>query len=101
MNGPMLVQAVVIAGIGAWALWFAFRRLLPKTYRRLLAHALDQFDRPAVPRWLRDAARRAEPTGSGGASCGDGCSSCGGCGTASGKPVGEAQPLMFRPRAKH
>lgn len=101
MNASLRVQAVVIALIGAWALWFAFRRLLPKTYRRVLAHLLGLFDRPAVPRWLRDAAHRAEPTGSGGGSCGDGCSSCGGCGTAAEDPPAvAAQPLVFKPRAK-
>lgn len=101
MNASLLLQAVVIALIGAWALWFAFRRLLPKTYRRVLARALGLFDRPAMPRWLRDAAHRAEPTGSSGGSCGDGCSSCGGCGTAADvKSATAAQPLVFKARAK-
>ena len=35
-----------------------------------------------------------------GASCSDGCSSCGGCGTTEAKPAVESLPLAFRPRAK-
>ncbi|WP_300622350.1 DUF6587 family protein [Dokdonella sp.] len=99
MNGPMLVQSVVIALALAWAVWFAFRRLLPKTYRRLSSRVLGALDRPPSPRWLREAARHAQPTSTSGGSCGDGCSSCGGCATASAKPAVEAQPLVFRPRA--
>lgn len=100
MTTPLLVQSVLIASIGAWAIWFAFRRLMPKTYRRLLARALGVFDRPSVPAWMREAARRAQPTGSSGGSCGDGCSSCGGCATPV-PPVVEAQPLRFKSRSPH
>lgn len=94
----MLVQAAVIALAVAWAAWFAFRRLLPKTYRRLLSRLLAALDRAGVPDWLRAAARRAQPTGTSGGSCGDGCSSCGGCAAASAEPVVETQPLVFKPR---
>lgn len=95
----MALQAAVITLAVAWAAWFAFRRLLPKTYRRLLARAGAAMDRPAVPDWLRERARRAQPTGTGGGSCGDGCSTCGGCAAAAARPNVEAQPLVFRPRA--
>lgn len=99
MNTAMLVQAVVIALAVAWAAWFAFRRLLPKTYRRLLSRLATAIDRPSSPRWLREYAHGAQPTSTSGGSCGDGCSTCGGCAAAASKPTTEAQPLVFRPRA--
>lgn len=95
----MLVQAVAIVLAVAWAAWFAFRRLLPKTYRRLLSRLTASLDRASSPRWLREYAQRAQPTGTSGGSCGDGCSTCGGCAAAAAKPGGEAQPLVFRPHA--
>ena len=98
MNAALFAQAVVISLAVAWAAWFAFRRLLPKTYRRLLSHAMATLDRPSAPRWLRDYVHRAQPTSTSGGSCGDGCSICGGCAAAA-KPTVEAQPLVFRPRA--
>jgi hypothetical protein len=99
MSTPMLVQGVVIALVVGWSVLFALRRLLPVTSRRAQARLAGWFDRPALPAALRGLARRLQPTSSSGGSCADGCSSCGGCGTA--KPaVVEAQPLVFRPRAK-
>ena len=100
MSTPALVQGLVIAAVVAWALAFAFRRLLPVTSRRSLAALAHWFDRPAAPGWLRAAARFIEPHASTGASCSDGCSSCGGCGTTEAKPAVESLPLAFRPRAK-
>jgi hypothetical protein len=100
MSTPALVQGVVIAAVVAWAIAFALRKLFPVTSRRSLAALAQRFDRPASPGWLRAAARFIEPHASTGASCGDGCSSCGGCGTSEAKPVVEAIPLGFRPRAK-
>ncbi len=98
MTTPQLVQAILIALIGAWAAWFAFRRLFPKTYRQLLSRLLAAFDRAGAPGWLRVVARRAQPTGTSGGSCADGCSSCGGCAAASAGPATETQPLVFKPR---
>lgn len=98
MNAAALVQALVIASALAWAVWFAFRRLLPKTYRRALSRLAAGLDRPSTPRWLREYVHRAQPTSTSGGSCGDGCSTCGGCAAAASKPSGEAQPLVFRPR---
>lgn len=97
MNAALFAQSAVIALAVAWAGWFAFRRLLPKTYRRLLARLAATLDRPSAPAWLR--ARRVQPTSTSGGSCGDGCSTCGGCAAAASTPRVEAQPLVFRPRA--
>lgn len=99
MNAAVFVQSAVIALAVAWAVWFAFRRLLPKTYRRLLSRLAAALNRPSAPAWLRARARHVQPTSTSGGSCGDGCSTCGGCAAAASKPAVEAQPLVFRPRA--
>ncbi|HEX7768712.1 MAG TPA: hypothetical protein VF422_01650 [Dokdonella sp.] len=49
---------------------------------------------------MRTTARRLEPRASTGASCSDGCASCGGCGTPDVKPAVDPLPLAFRPRGK-
>ncbi len=95
----MVVQACVIALVVGWSALFAVRRLLPVASRRAQARVVDVLDRPSMPSWLRAIARSAQPTSTGGGSCGDGCSACGGCAAASAKPV-EALPLVFRPRIK-
>lgn len=80
-----LVQGFVVALVVAWSALFAAQRLLPVTSRRLQARLARALDRPALPRWLRQAARRLEPVGTAGNSCasGNSCSSCGGCAAAS------------------
>lgn len=100
MSTPQLVQGFVIAAVVAWALVVALRKLFPVTSRRSLAAIARRLDRPASPGWVRAAARFVEPRASTGASCSDGCSSCGGCGTSESKPAVEAIPLGFRPRPK-
>ncbi|MEO6688793.1 MAG: DUF6587 family protein, partial [Dokdonella sp.] len=68
---------------------------------------VGMFDHAALPVWLRAAAQRLQPRSSSGGSCGDGCSSCGGCAVADATPAvataadAEAMPLVFRPRAKN
>ncbi|HEY6544344.1 MAG TPA: DUF6587 family protein [Dokdonella sp.] len=101
MSSAALVQAMVVSAMVAWAVGFALRKLFPVTTRRWLASLSRRFDRPAVPRWLRATARFIEPRASTGASCSDGCSSCGGCGTSEARPAVEPIPLGFRPREKH
>jgi len=95
-----LLQAVVIAAIVAWSAWFALHRLLPVTTRRLQAHLLAPLDRAGVPGWLRTLGARLQPKATTGASCGDGCSSCGGCSAAQARPADAPMPLVFRPRPK-
>ena len=103
MSTPQLVQAVVIALVVTWAVLAAAYRLLPVTSRRALARVARVLDRPGAPAWLRGFGRRIEPVSSRGGSCSDGCSSCGGCGSAEAAPApatDEVRPLRFRPRPK-
>jgi len=93
------VQSCVIALVVGWSAISATQRLLPAFSRRAQAKIVDVLDRPSLPAWLRSAVRRAQPTSTTGGSCGDGCSSCGGCAVAAAKPV-EALPLHFHPRGK-
>jgi hypothetical protein len=94
-----LVQTGVIALVVGWSAASATQRLLPAVSRRAQAKVVDVLDRPSLPAWLRRVARRAQPTSTSGGSCGDGCSSCGGCAVAAAKPV-DALPLVFHPRTK-
>jgi hypothetical protein len=98
MSGPALAQGIVIAAVVAWAMAFAFRRLFPVTSRRSLARIVQALDRPGLPDWLRSGVRRIEPRASTGSSCSDGCSTCGGCGTADASPKVQTLPLGFRAR---
>lgn len=101
MSTAWLVQACIVAIVVVAAALSAARRLLPVTSRRIQANIVGAVDRPAAPAWLRALARRATPRASSGGSCGDGCSSCGGCGTAADSPVVKEQPLVFRPRSRN
>lgn len=99
MSTPMLVQAFVVALIVGWSTVVAMHRLLPIASRRAQARLVGMLDHAGSPSWLRAIAERLQPRSSSGGSCGDGCSSCGGC-AAAGKPA-EALPLVFRPRRKN
>jgi hypothetical protein len=96
----MVLQAVVIALVVAWSAWFALHRLLPVTMRRLQARLFAPLDRAGMPAWLRTLGARLQPKATTGASCGDGCSSCGGCSAAQARPDDAPIPLVFRPRPK-
>ena len=100
MSMSALVQATVITTVVGWSILFAARRFLPVASRRAQAKIAGAFDRPSLPAWLRGVALRLQPLGSSGGSCGDDCSSCGGCAAAAATPVVEAQPLTFRPRER-
>ena len=96
----MLVQWLVIACVVAWSAGYAFRRLLPVTSRRIAARLFGVFEHEGTPVWLRGLAARLQPKASTGASCADGCSSCGGCAAPKAEAVAEAIPLALRPRPK-
>jgi hypothetical protein len=83
-----------------WSALFAARRLFPVSARRAQARLVAWFDRPSSPAWMHDVAQRLQPKATTGASCGDGCSSCGGCAAADAKPAIEPLPLTFRTRTK-
>jgi hypothetical protein len=102
MSSFALFQAVVIGLAVGFSAWRAFRKLLPKTSKRLLAGISARLDRsgrsPAlrrVGRWLQPAEAK-----SGGCGTGDGCDSCRGCAPPAAPAVDRAkpQPLDFRPR---
>ena len=100
MSTPMLVQTLALVLLLGWSALFAAQRLLPVTTRRAQARVLAWFDRPDAPAWIHALAARLQPKATTGASCGDGCSSCGGCAAATAKPATvEALPLTFRPRS--
>lgn len=100
MNASMLVQWLVIAAVVAWSVGYAFRRLLPVTSRRIAARTIGALGRDGAPAWLRRRVARLQPRASSGASCADGCSSCGGCAAPKAEPAAEAVPLVLRPRPK-
>jgi hypothetical protein len=100
MSAAVLVQAVAIALIVVWSALFALHRLLPVTSRRLWARIAAALDRPPLPLALRRLLLRWQPRNSAGGHCGDGCSACGGCGSADKAEPVVAQPLHFRPRSK-
>lgn len=100
MSTAALVQGVAIALIVVWSALFALHRLLPVTSRRGWARVVVVLDRPPLPLALRRLLLRWQPRSSAGGHCGDGCSACGGCGTADKAEPAAAQPLHFRPRSK-
>jgi hypothetical protein len=101
MSTPLLLQGLAITAVVGWSVLFAAHRLLPVTTRRVQARAIELLDRPGSPVWLHELALRLQPKATTGASCGDGCSSCGGCAAAAAQPVAdEPLPLTFRPRTK-
>ncbi|MEO7326397.1 MAG: DUF6587 family protein [Dokdonella sp.] len=107
MSAPMLLQGLVVPIVVGWSALFAAHRLMPVASRRAQARLVSMFDHAGLPVWLRATAQRLQPRSSSGGSCGDGCSSCGGCAVADAKPaaatVTDAKPipLVFRPRAKN
>lgn len=102
MNASMLIQIMVIVLIVGWSGLFAVRRLMPVTSRRAQARIVDALDHSPVPAWLRRLSRRWQPQSTSGGSCSDGCSTCGGCASASAiaKPDVATQPLAFRQRTR-
>jgi len=96
-----IFQAVVIALILAWSLWFAMRRFFPRAYRGALAHLVAPLARSQRSA-LRELAQKLMPTQvASGAGCDSGgaCASCGTCAPTPALP-GEAKPLIFHPRVK-
>ncbi|UGB37261.1 DUF6587 family protein [Frateuria soli] len=98
MNTFAIVQAAVLTLVLLASLLAAFRKLLPRTAKRVQARLsawMDQTGRAPstrrLGRWLQPSEAK-----SGGCGSGDGCSSCGGCAPAP-VPV-EPLPLRFRAR---
>jgi hypothetical protein len=89
-----LAQAVIIGGVVAWSTYYASRRLLPTASRRAQA---------GVATWLEGhgfsrVGEALQPVQTSMGGCGSsGCSTCGACAAPA---QTQAQPLVFRPRAK-
>lgn len=98
MSSSLWWQYAVIAVLVSVSLVYMFRKLAPQLATRLQAAASASLVQPrrlsalqALGRWLRPR----QATGN----CGDGCGTCGSCGTS--KPAAarpDVQPLEFRPR---
>ncbi|MGH8122676.1 MAG: DUF6587 family protein [Rudaea sp.] len=97
-----IFQGVVIALVVAWSVWFAARRLFPRSYRRGQA-ALARRLAASSYGFLRSLGDRITPLQvASGAGCGSGggCSSCGACVRSSSPSPGDGPPLALHPRAK-
>jgi hypothetical protein len=86
--------AVIVALVAASAL-FMFRKLAPRLAARgqsAAARALMQPGRPGALRWL---GQRLLPKAGAASGCGDGCSTCGACGSSDDARAAQAdsQPL--------
>jgi hypothetical protein len=99
MSAYAVVQAFAIAAIVAWSAAFAARRLLPTPSRRAQAAIASWLERPRHASWMRRFGHSMQPVQASSGGCGSsGCSTCGAC--APSAPAVEAQPLVFKPRAK-
>jgi hypothetical protein len=99
MKTYAIVQAFVIASIVAWSAWYAARRLLPTASRRALASVAGWLERPNRATWMKRLGHSMQPVQASSGGCGtSGCSTCGACSPAA--PVVDAQPLVFKARAK-
>jgi hypothetical protein len=99
-----IFQISVLALILLWSCWFAWRRLLPRSYRGAqagLAKHLSATSNASL-RALGQHLTPQQVASGGGCGSGGGCSSCGTC-ASSATPAqsSDAQPLVFRPRVKH
>ena len=99
MTAYAITQAFVIALVVAWSAWYASRRLLPTASRRAQARVATWVEGSAHSAWLRRIGHAMQPLQSTSGGCGtSGCSTCGACTPSA--PSAEAQPLVFKPRAK-
>ncbi|MBS0516584.1 MAG: hypothetical protein JSS16_14060 [Proteobacteria bacterium] len=96
-----IFQSFAIALILAWSLWFAARRLFPRSYRAAQARLAQWLGTSSNAALRALGAKLAPQQVARGAGCGNGggCASCGTC-APSALPAGDAQPLVFHPRAK-
>ena len=97
----VIFQAFAIALILAWSLWFAARRLFPRSYRAAQAKLARRLvtSPNATLHALGTKLTPHQVVGGTGCGSGSGCSSCGTCATTI-MPSDNARPLLFHPRAK-
>ncbi|HEX7917060.1 DUF6587 family protein [Rudaea sp.] len=97
-----IFQSAAIALILAWSLWFATRRLFPRSYRAaqaLLAQRLVASSN-ALLRALGKKLTPHQVASGAGCGSGGGCSSCGTCAPAATTPS-DVRPLVFQPRPRN
>ena len=100
MRFYLLVQTLIIAGLLAWSVLFAARRLFPAATRRVQATLAGWMERPSHAPWLQRFGRALQPVQAASGGCGSGgCSTCGTC-AAPAQAKSEARPLVFHPRSK-
>ena len=96
-----IFQSFAIALILTWSLWFAARRLFPRSYRAAQAKFAQRL--AASPNaTLQALGTRLTPhqvAGGTGCGSGGGCSSCGACAPTMSRPD-DARPIVFHPRAR-
>ena len=98
MKAYAIAQALIIALVVAWSAWYAARRLVPTASRRAQARLATWIETSQRSAWLRRVGHAMQPVQTTSGGCGtSGCSTCGNCAPV---PRVEAQPLVFRPRAK-
>ena len=102
MTSFALVQAIIITAVVLFSAVQAFRKLAPKTAKRLQSRFSAALDQPSRNRVARGLGRWLQPADAKAGACGmgSGCSSCSGCAPA---PSGittdpHVQPLHFRPK---
>lgn len=101
-----VVQAIVITALVLFSAVQAFRKLAPRTAKRLQSRVSAALDQPSRSRVARRLGRVLQPTEAQAGGCGSGdgcgCGSCSGCAPAKPGLTTDAsvQPLHFRPREK-
>jgi len=97
-----IFQFFAIALILAWSLWFAARRLFPRSYRAAQAKLAQHLVASSNAMLHALGAKLTPHQVASGAGCGSGggCSSCGTCAPSAPSTV-DARPLIFHPRPKH
>ncbi|KWE99199.1 DUF6587 family protein [Burkholderia pseudomultivorans] len=99
MSAGLVAQYAVIAVLVTASALFMFRKLAPKPASRCQRAVALALVRARALRWL---GQRLMPGAAAAAACGDGCSTCGACGTdgdATPSASGE-QPLTFHSPAR-
>ncbi|HEY1611947.1 MAG TPA: DUF6587 family protein [Paraburkholderia sp.] len=98
MNAGLVVQYAVIVLLVLASIAYMVRKLAPKLTTRWQAGVAGALLKPGRAAFAQRIGRALQPRDATG-NCGDGCSTCGSCGTDSPPPAenGDEQPLTFRP----
>ena len=104
MTAFAIIQALILTVVVGFSAWQAWRKLMPRSSKRVLARLSASLEQPRRGAMAHRLARWLQPSEAKGGACGsgDGCSACGGCAppTASPPPSSEPMPLTFKSRSK-